>query len=156
MVMRGKTRLHTIIPNVSSEYYLVHLRDLVAGAFRVSRSFGLNLAGPPDPPYTHDMFFTQLERMCNHFSENNNPSEISAVGTLLFDLARVDKSATRNDANEEQCFSLVTLGFAKPIVCHGSGHTKHVAHNDAALNAVRKCGQQMATAPPENAGSSNK
>uniref|UniRef100_A0A914HAB7 Uncharacterized protein n=1 Tax=Globodera rostochiensis TaxID=31243 RepID=A0A914HAB7_GLORO len=85
-LLRGNTRLHTIIANVSSEYYLVHLRNC---AFRVSRSFGLNLADPPYPPHTHDMFFTQLERMCNHFSENNNiPSEISAVGTLLFDLAR--------------------------------------------------------------------
>uniref|UniRef100_A0A914H6U1 DRBM domain-containing protein n=1 Tax=Globodera rostochiensis TaxID=31243 RepID=A0A914H6U1_GLORO len=75
--------------------------------------------------------------------------------TYHFTVVYSDFPKTRNDANEEQCFSLVTLGFAKPIVCHGSGHTKHVAHNDAALNAVRKCGQQMATAP-ENAGSSNK
>uniref|UniRef100_A0A183BNA0 Staufen_C domain-containing protein n=1 Tax=Globodera pallida TaxID=36090 RepID=A0A183BNA0_GLOPA len=75
--------------------------------------------------------------------------------TYHFTVVYSDFPKTRNDANEEQCFSLVTLGFAKPIVCHGSGHTKHVAHNDAALNAVRKCSQQMAAAP-ESAGSSNK
>ncbi|KAL3075958.1 hypothetical protein niasHT_037211 [Heterodera trifolii] len=56
-----------------------------------------------------------------------------------FTVVYSDFPKTRNDANEEQCFSLVTLGFAKPIVCHGSGPTKQVAHNDAALNAIRKC-----------------
>jgi hypothetical protein len=41
------------------------------------------------------------------------------------------------DSNDSQYFSLVSLGLEKPIVCHGSGNTNELAHNDAAFNALK-------------------
>lgn len=58
-----------------------------------------------------------------------------------FSVVFSDFPKTQDSLNEKQCFSLVTLGIDKPIVCPGSGHSEDEAHEDAALNAIKKLSQ---------------
>ncbi|KAL3080444.1 hypothetical protein niasHT_038881 [Heterodera trifolii] len=94
----------------------------------------------PSSPKPPPQFSMQQNTQCQKFKLIEAKQFLEKLASVYkFTVVYSDFPKTRNDANEEQCFSLVTLGFAKPIVCHGSGPTKQVAHNDAALNAIRKC-----------------
>ncbi|VDN03572.1 unnamed protein product [Thelazia callipaeda] len=43
---------------------------------------------------------------------------------------------TTSNGMESQCFSLISVGIDQPIVCHGSGNTEQIAHEDAARNVL--------------------
>uniref|UniRef100_A0AC35F229 DRBM domain-containing protein n=1 Tax=Panagrolaimus sp. PS1159 TaxID=55785 RepID=A0AC35F229_9BILA len=60
----------------------------------------------------------------------------SLATSFKFTVAYSDFPKTE-DSNDSQYFSLVSLGLEKPIVCHGSGNTNELAHNDAAFNALK-------------------
>uniref|UniRef100_A0A914Z9N7 DRBM domain-containing protein n=1 Tax=Panagrolaimus superbus TaxID=310955 RepID=A0A914Z9N7_9BILA len=61
----------------------------------------------------------------------------SLATSFKFTVAYSDFPKTETDSNDSQYFSLVSLGLEKPIVCHGSGNTNELAHNDAAFNALK-------------------
>uniref|UniRef100_A0AC34F1U9 DRBM domain-containing protein n=1 Tax=Panagrolaimus sp. ES5 TaxID=591445 RepID=A0AC34F1U9_9BILA len=80
--------------------------------------------------------------------ENNNSWQGPAIKTakerleslatsFKFTVAYSDFPKTEDSNNDAQYFSLVSLGLEKPIVCHGSGNTNELAHNDAAFNALK-------------------
>ncbi|CAK5074996.1 unnamed protein product [Meloidogyne enterolobii] len=60
-----------------------------------------------------------------------------------FTVSYSDFPRSKDAADEEQCFTLLTVGLAKPIVCHGSGPTEVYAHVDAAFNAIQTLIKQL-------------
>uniref|UniRef100_A0A1I8B7L9 DRBM domain-containing protein n=1 Tax=Meloidogyne hapla TaxID=6305 RepID=A0A1I8B7L9_MELHA len=68
----------------------------------------------------------------NHLSKN-----------FKFTVSYSDFPRSKDAADEEQCFTLLTVGLSKPIVCHGSGPTEVYAHTDAAFNAIQALLKQL-------------
>ena len=107
----------------------------------------LPLFGPPPLPNCSMKSVFDTAQRRNSVEELTNGRKFALVNakTFLdhlakqfkFTVAYSDFPKTKNASEEEQCFTLLTLGLSKPIVCHGSGLTEADAHNDAAFNAIR-------------------
>lgn len=103
------------------------------------------------PPITKTSVSTVNTKESNSHQERQSNFALIGAKDFLENLAKhfkftvaySDFPKTKNVAGEEQCFSLLTVGLAKPIVCHGSGPTEIHAHNDAAYNAIRNSLSQI-------------